>query len=144
MCITYISSLAGIKWQPVITSATYEDDNVIVAKTSKETAKVIITIIFALFCFLATLKIVSFIITKVIMSSSFNNISAYYDALRAISTISGVVNVVDTIYTLFVIIAVPIGFKHAIIKDNAPITNESQADKEETQAKSDIEEFPEF
>ncbi len=145
MCVTYISSLAGIRWQPFISSAIYEDEIVVVAKTKKRISRIIITIIFALFCFVAMFKIILFIISKSITASDFETYRAYIEFLDSIVKVNRFVNVMDWIYTLFASIAVPIVFKKSIIITNIPQVNEIQASNVDTEPKKDLEEeFPEF
>ena len=128
MCVSYIASLGGIRWQPFITTAKF--DNVKCTATTNKIAGNVISIIgFSLLCLCALLYLIF------LMAES-------YDIYR-------VYMVFDAIYMLYMIIAIPITFKKAIAGVEA-----SAAAKEETpvaaapavaaENKEDEDEFPEL
>ena len=119
MCVAYIATLGGIRWQPFISTATYSDSIKVEATTNESAGNAIVIIGFVLFCLWFLLYIIG------IVSSDIRTINAS--------------NIISDIYWLFMVIAVPLTFKHKIIGENA---NNS---KEESESSKELEEeFPDF
>lgn len=121
MCFAYIATLGGIRWQPFIANAKY--DNITVKATTNKTAgNTIVLIGFVLFC----LYIIFYIVTRFT-----------YDY-----TLYRITNICDYLYSLFMVISVPIAFKHKAIEGG--VAYEEKAEEEQETTEEYEEEFPEF
>ena len=144
MCVSYIASLAGIRWQPFIANATFDEDQVVVASTKKKTSKVIISIIFVLFCFIVAFKFIVLIITTSVSPADFSSIQAYYEIIDFILRLSSFASFLEYVYYAFTILAVAIGFRHIVVKADDPRAT-FVPEKEEPKVKRDAEDqFPEI
>lgn len=124
MCIAYIATLGGIRWTPSISSAANTDSLSVTPKTNKTAGNTIILIGFILFCLWALMYLISLAINP-------------YDRY----VMSLVAGICDLIYTWFMLIAIPITFKHKVIS----VAEELDENNMQEQC-TDIfeEEFPEF
>ena len=108
MLSSYVSTLGGIRFQPFIATATFEDDGMVLRSlTPKNTSAGFAAMIFTLLCAVIVLCI-SVVVTKFIVYNG-NNIS--YDTLSSIGTIIGIRNVFVWFYVLVAIVVPLIIFK---------------------------------
>ena len=122
MCDAYIASLAGIRWQPFISSAVFDDGIKLTPTTNKMAGHTISLIGFILFSLYVALFILSFIV---------DDWQTQADLMQAYTICSG-------IYSVFMLISVPVTFRHSI-------TGSASAGEEPKRAAFNFdEEFPEF
>ena len=91
-CFGYIASLGGIRWQPFINSAVYDDTELKIT-TKKNVSGIVVAVGFVLFAFYALLLLISMIAGK-----------------PALSDFTGTIFL---IYFAYMVIAVPVTFKKA-------------------------------
>ena len=124
MCLGYIASLGGLRWQPFITTASFKNEKCKVT-TSVSVANIVVLIGFVLFALYLLL---------VLLSSVTDN--------RELSEFA---NIMDIIYTFYMIIAVPVAFKKRVVSAEGDMANANEnAECEEECNESAEEETEEF
>jgi hypothetical protein len=122
MCVGYIVTLGGIRWQPFISSAQF-DGITIEPITNKTAGAAVVLIGFVSLCLTFLLYLVGFAADE-------------YDMIE-------IATYFVLIYTSFMVIAVPLTFKNKAVEINAKKESESISDSRESSDEFE-EEFPEF
>ena len=142
MCYAYIATLGGIRWQPFISNAKF-GPSIKSTPTTKKGAGAAISIIgFSLVVLAIFIAILGAMIGASANGSfNYNDVNAYqrYLSLIAVSTaLTSFSGILFYGYFLFMIIAVPVGFKKVVTG-----ADDEQA-APEAQTADSAEEFPEF
>lgn len=142
MCYAYIATLGGIRWQPFISSAKFNPSIKSVPTTKKGAGAAISIIGFSLVVLAIFIAIIgSMVAGSATGSIDYDDIHAYerYMSLIAVSTaLTTFSGFLFYTYFLFMIIAVPVGFKKVVTG-----ADDEQA-APEAQNTVSAEEFPEF
>lgn len=131
MIAGYICSLGGIKWQPFISQAKYDDNVTYKATTDINVANKTIIATFVAFVGYIAMFILSAIVDD-------------WDVIETLYTIGSILSVA---YSILTCVVIPVNFKKVAVATDAPVAVNASADVKfaDSSADSDFEEeFPDF